>query len=87
MYLTWMRSFTPLPPNAIREEELVEAGVSIVIYANHLLRSSYKAMTETATTILRSERGLESESNCYALKDLFEEINMEPREQLKKERN
>lgn len=32
------------------EDELAEAGVSIVIYANQLLRSAYPAMVQTAKT-------------------------------------
>ena len=34
----------PTTYNKITEKELINAGVSIVIYANHLLRSAYPAM-------------------------------------------
>jgi phosphoenolpyruvate phosphomutase len=46
----------PTTYNSISEEDLVEAGVSVVIYANHMLRSAYPAMLKTATTILESHR-------------------------------
>ena len=65
----------PTTYNTITEKELIKAGVNVVIYANHLLRSSYKAMEDTAKMILKNERPYEAESNCYPLKDLFEIIN------------
>ena len=39
--------------NSVTEEELESYGVNIVIYANHLLRSAYPAMTATANSILK----------------------------------
>jgi phosphoenolpyruvate phosphomutase len=49
------------------EDELVDAGADIVIYANHLLRSAYPAMSETARSILESGRALEAESRLLPL--------------------
>ena len=66
----------PTTYNAIKEEDLIEAGVSVVIYANHLLRSGYKAMLETAKTILETERGLEAESNCIAVQEFFKVVSI-----------
>ena len=54
----------PTTYNLITEDELSAAGFSIVIYANHLLRSAYQAMTETAKTILRDQRSLEADPLC-----------------------
>lgn len=65
----------PTTYNAIREEELIEAGVSIVIYANQLLRSSNKAMLETAEVILSTGRALEAELKCHPVRELFKEVN------------
>jgi len=65
----------PTTYNAIREEELIEAGVSIVIYANQLLRSSNKAMLETAEVILSTGRALEAELKCHSVRELFKEVN------------
>jgi len=67
----------PTTYNMIFESELVKAGVSMIIYANHLLRSSYKAMEETAISILNYERGYEAEYKCCSVNKLFELTNKE----------
>jgi phosphoenolpyruvate phosphomutase len=51
----------PSSYNSITEEELVEHGASIVIYANHLIRSAYPAMWRTAESILQHHRSLEAD--------------------------
>ncbi len=55
----------------VRESELQDAGVRIVIYANHLLRSAYPAMTGTAEAILRHGRALEAEELCMPIRDIL----------------
>jgi phosphoenolpyruvate mutase len=55
----------------ITEEELADAGVSIVIYANHLLRSAYPAMVSTAESILRHHRCLEASRQCLPIGDIL----------------
>jgi len=67
----------PTTYNHITEKELIEAGVSVVIYANHLLRSGYKAMLETAEIILRSGRALEAEAACSPTKAVFDIVKLE----------
>ncbi|MFP6872635.1 MAG: phosphoenolpyruvate mutase [Verrucomicrobiales bacterium] len=57
------------------EDELAEAGVRIVIYANQLLRSAYPAMVEVARSILRHGRAAEVEENCMPIKEI---INLIP---------
>jgi phosphoenolpyruvate phosphomutase len=48
-----------------------EAGISLVIWANHLLRSSIKAMQQTAAQIYQ-ERSLRSiEENVVSVKEIF----------------
>ncbi len=55
-----------------KESELIELGASVVIYANHLLRSAYPAMVKTAESILKHSRGLEaSEKYCMSIKDII----------------
>ncbi len=55
-----------------KESELIELGASVVIYANHLLRSAYPAMVNTAESILKHSRGLEaSEKYCMSIKDII----------------
>ena len=62
----------PTSYNKARESELVKAGVNVVIYANHLLRASYKAMEDTATSILKNSRSYESSKDlCAPVKDII----------------
>ena len=65
----------PTMYNTITESELIDAGVNVVIYANHLLRSSYKAMLDTAELILKNERHFEAEGNCFPVQGLFDLIS------------
>jgi phosphoenolpyruvate phosphomutase len=55
----------------VTEDELAEHGVRIVIYANHLLRSSYPAMKKVAETILSAGRGREAEALCMSIKEIL----------------
>lgn len=59
----------------ITESELSKMGVRIVIYANHLLRSAYPTMLNTAKTILKNERALEADEICMPIRDI---INLIP---------
>ncbi len=52
-------------------EELERAGFNVVIYANHMLRSSYLAMRDVATEILRNGRSLEAEDKCLSMNDIL----------------
>ena len=61
----------PTTYNSIKDSELIKSGVDIVIHANHLLRSSYNAMTETAKLILDSERSYEADSQISSVKEIF----------------
>ena len=62
----------PTSYNAVYEEEFRQRGINVVIYANHLLRSSYPAMQRTAETILRSHRAKEAdESYCMPIKQVI----------------
>ena len=58
----------------ITETEFAEAGVNIVIYANHLLRAAYPAMLDVATTILKSERCFDVRPKCLSIKQILEMI-------------
>ena len=64
----------PTTYNKIREEELMKAGVKIVIYANHMLRSAYPAMVRVAGSILKNHRSYEANSMCLPIKDILELI-------------
>lgn len=54
----------PTTYNDVTESQLIRSGVNIVIYANHLIRSAYPAMTHVAETILKSGRAKEAEPRC-----------------------
>ncbi len=61
----------PSTYNQVKETQLKEAGVRIVIYANQLLRSAYPAMVRTAQSILENERALECEGGCMPIKEIL----------------
>ena len=61
----------PSSYNQVFEHELSERGVNIVIYANHLLRSAYPSMLNTANSILRNGRSLECDSDLLSIKDIL----------------
>ena len=64
----------PSTYSSVKETELAEAGVDVVIYANQLLRSAYPAMIKTAESILLNERAHEAETGCMPIKDVLELI-------------
>lgn len=61
----------PTTYNQVSELELQSAGVNVVIYANHLLRSAYPAMVETAKRILINERSYEANELCLPIKEIL----------------
>jgi len=61
----------PTTYDRITEQELIDAGARVVIYANHLLRASYPAMVQTAETILRHSRGHEAAQECMSIKEIL----------------
>lgn len=61
----------PTTYHAVTEEALREAGVNMVIYANHLLRAAFPAMQAAARLILESGRSLEADSLCMPVKEIL----------------
>jgi phosphoenolpyruvate phosphomutase len=61
----------PTSYNFMKEDELVELGINVIIYANHLLRSAYPAMVNTAKSILENERSKEASVNCMPIKEIL----------------
>lgn len=55
----------------ITEKQLEEIGVNVVIYANHLLRSAYPAMVNTARTILENTRAKEADALCMPINEII----------------
>jgi len=65
----------PTSYNTVKEEELKDAGAKIIIYANHLLRSAYPAMVNTARSILENSRSLEASRDfCMPINEILELI-------------
>ena len=64
----------PSTYNTVTEAELADAGVNVVIYANHLLRSAYPAMVRTAQSILQHGRAKEAEGELMSIKEILELI-------------
>jgi phosphoenolpyruvate mutase len=62
----------PSAYSQITQQELADAGVSVVIYANHLLRSAYPSMVRVAESILRNERCHEaSAEHCMPISEIL----------------
>ena len=61
----------PTSFNQVYEDEFAKRGVNIVIYANHLIRSAYPAMMDTANLILENERCKEADDKCLSIKDIL----------------
>ncbi|WP_428235800.1 phosphoenolpyruvate mutase [Gracilimonas sp.] len=62
----------PSSYNQFTEQELIDAGFNIVIYANHLLRSAFPAMKKTAESILTHKRSLEADQYCMSIKEILD---------------
>jgi phosphoenolpyruvate phosphomutase / 2-hydroxyethylphosphonate cytidylyltransferase len=55
-------------------KEFSDAGINIVIYANHLMRSAYPAMKTIAATILKNDRSYECEQELISVNELLKII-------------
>lgn len=61
----------PTTYNNFTCEELQTWGVSIVIHANHMLRSSYQAMESVANDILREDKSSVVDTKCMSIKKIL----------------
>lgn len=61
----------PTTYNHVTLDEFKKLGVDIVIYANHLLRSAYPAMLNTAEEILKFGRTQELEKKLMSVKEVI----------------
>ena len=64
----------PSTYNHIKEKEFQNWGVNVVIYANHMLRSSYPAMNKVAIEILKNGRSSDVNEDCMSIKEILELI-------------
>ena len=77
----------PTNYNTITDAELAANGFNVIIHANHLLRSAYKAMIEAANTILASGRSLEADSLCATVPEIFSCVGLDRVSQRDQERS
>ena len=61
----------PSSYNSIKEPELIDIGINLVIYANHMLRASYPAMYNVADKILKNERSLEADNDLMSINEIL----------------
>ncbi|OGK14333.1 phosphoenolpyruvate mutase [Candidatus Roizmanbacteria bacterium RIFCSPLOWO2_01_FULL_38_12] len=61
----------PTTYNTITEDQLEEAGIKVVIYANHLIRSAYPAMVNVAELILKHQRSSEADKLCLPIQEVL----------------
>ncbi|HZE37632.1 MAG TPA: phosphoenolpyruvate mutase [Stackebrandtia sp.] len=59
----------PTSYNTVSEAEFADRGVNVVIYANQLMRASYKAMSTVAKSILENGRSAEVDSQIANIKE------------------
>ena len=64
----------PTSFNTVVKQDFEDAGVNIMIYANHMLRSSYPAMWNTALGILKHGRTKEVEKDLISINEILELI-------------
>ena len=57
--------------NEVLEDEWEKRGVSIVCYANHMLRSAYPAMLSVAESILFNGRSKDCNAKCMPIKEIL----------------
>ena len=55
----------------VKEDELKEWGVNMVIYANQVTRSIVPAILKTGLTILKNGRALEASVNCISVAEML----------------
>lgn len=65
----------PTSYHTVSESELIDKGVTVVIYANHLLRAAYPRMSAVARTILKSGRATEAEPLIAPIKEALSIIS------------
>ena len=64
----------PTSYSHVHEKMLIENNFKIIIYANHLFRSSYSSMNETAFNILKNGKAHEADKKILSIKKTIELI-------------
>ena len=61
----------PSTYSKVYEQDLINNGFKMVIYANQLLRAAYPAMQDTAKTILKNSRAFEADKKIIPIKEII----------------
>jgi len=64
----------PTSYNQITAQELGQAGINVVIYANHMLRAAYPGMMRVAKSILDNDRSMEAEKELLSIAKILDLI-------------
>ena len=64
----------PSTYNKVKENELIDNGFNVVIYANQMLRAAYPAMYKVAESILKNGRSFEVDNELIKIKEILELI-------------
>lgn len=57
--------------------ELAEAGASVIIHGNHMIRAAFRAMQEAAAAILDHDRALEADAMIAPVSALFDAVGVD----------
>ncbi|MDX2379663.1 MAG: phosphoenolpyruvate mutase [Acidimicrobiia bacterium] len=69
----------PTSYNEVTEAQLTDAGASVVIYANHMLRSAYPQMRAVAQSVLQHGRSLEADRMLAPISEVLNIIPVNAR--------
>ena len=61
----------PTSFSSVFESELADAGINMVIYANHLIRAAYPRMIQVAHSILENQRAHEIENEISSISEIL----------------
>tara|TARA_B100000945_G_scaffold320788_1_gene332118 strand:+ start:589 stop:1881 length:1293 start_codon:yes stop_codon:yes gene_type:complete len=64
----------PSTYSTVHEKNLIDKGFKIVIYANHMMRSSYPSMLKSSLSILKNKRSSKIEKKISSIKEMIELI-------------
>jgi phosphoenolpyruvate phosphomutase len=67
----------PTTYNSLSDAELVDRGFNLIIHANHMLRSAYKAMSEVASVILAGGSSLDADPLCATVSEVFATVGFD----------
>ena len=69
----WYKPLVSVPStySKTKEADLIKNGFQVIIYANHMLRASYPAMSMVAKNILKNQRSFEVEKKISSINQII----------------